>query len=206
MGRSILLVDPDGTDRLAVLQKLDARCVQVVGMASDPEEAMRLAVAMQPDIALVAASLPNGHAIRLVSRLATEHGIPSVLLAHRIDELPVAEAAASGVMGLLMSPLNLDSLLAILEVAVSRFRDILAVRKEGESLRRALENRETLERAKGLLMAAQALSEEEALARIRQKSMDTQRPMAEIARAIILAARLAGKIGGARLKSSRRPG
>jgi len=50
-----------------------------------------------------------------------------------------------------------------------------------------------IERAKGLLVEMERLSEQEAFARIRQKSMDTQRPMAEIARAIILAAEVRGR-------------
>ena len=51
-----------------------------------------------------------------------------------------------------------------------------------------------IERAKGLLMEMESISEQEAFARIRQKSMDTQRGMAEIARAIILAAEVGGRI------------
>ncbi len=193
MCRSILLVERDETDHLAVLQNLNGRWARVVGRATDANEAMRLAVTTEPDIALVATSLHSGDAIHLVSRLASEHGIPSVLLAHEAEEIPISQAGASGAMGLLVSPLNPGSLQAMLEMAVVRFRDILSLRREGESLRRALEDRKVVERAKGLLMEMEALSEQEAFARIRQKSMDTQRAMAEIARAVILAAEVGGR-------------
>jgi response regulator NasT len=70
----------------------------------------------------------------------------------------------------------------------------LALRREAEALRRLLESRKVIERAKGLLMETEGISEKEAFARLRQKSMDTQRPMAEIARAVILAAELSDRI------------
>ncbi len=69
----------------------------------------------------------------------------------------------------------------------------LAMRREAEGLRRTLEARKVIERAKGLLMEMEGIPEQEAFARIRQKSMDTQRPMEEIARAVILAAEISGR-------------
>ncbi len=165
----------------------------MAGHATDSNEAMRLAVTTEPDIALVAASSRDGDAIHLVSRLATELGIPCVLLSHAADERSISQAAASGVMGLLVRPVDPGSLQAMLEVAICRFRDLLSLRREAEVLRRALEDRKVVERAKGLLMQMEALSEQEAVVRIRQKSLDAQRSMAVIARAIILAAGLIGK-------------
>jgi response regulator NasT len=96
-------------------------------------------------------------------------------------------------MGILVKPVDPPTLRATLEVAVCRFQEILSLRREAETLRRTLEARKVIERAKGLLVEMERLSEQEAFARIRQKSMDTQRPMAEIARAIILAAEVRGR-------------
>jgi response regulator NasT len=83
---------------------------------------------------------------------------------------------------------------ATLEVAVCRFREFRALQQESEALRQNIEDRKVIERAKGLLVEAVRLSEKEAYARIRRKSMDTQRPMAEIARAIILSAYMSLKV------------
>ncbi|HWU38255.1 MAG TPA: ANTAR domain-containing protein [Candidatus Acidoferrum sp.] len=192
MIHSIMLVHPDDTNRPTIMQSLNTNGLRNVVEAADPDEAMRLAVTTEPDIALISTAL-EGDAIQLVGRLASEHGIPSVLLAQGNDELLISQAAASGAMGLLVSPLNTGSLQAVLEMAVIRFRDIRSLRREGDALRRALEDRKVIDRAKGLLMEMEGLSEQEAYARIRQKSMDTQRHMAEIARAIILATELRGK-------------
>ena len=103
----------------------------------------------------------------------------------------------AGVMGLLVEPVLPSTLRATVEVAVRRHQESLALRREVETLQRTLESRKLIERAKGLLMELDSIHEEEAFVRIRQKSMDTQRPMADIARAIILAAELTGRGRGA---------
>lgn len=96
-------------------------------------------------------------------------------------------------MGLLLRPVDLATLLAMTELAICRFQETLALRREAEALRRLLESRKVIERAKGLLMEMENIPEKEAFGRLRQKSMDTQRPMAEIARAVILAAEVSGR-------------
>jgi two-component system, response regulator PdtaR len=193
MTRFILLVDSDETYRSSVARSLDGRGARIAGEAANPNEAMRLAAIAEPDVALIATSLRNGDAIHLAGRLATELGIPSVLLASAADQPSIAQAAEAGVMGLLVRPANPITLHAMLELAFYRFRDILTLRREGQTLRRALEDRKVVERGKGLLMEMEGISEQEAFARIRQKSMDTQRSMGEIARAIILAAEVSGR-------------
>jgi len=154
---------------------------------------MRLAAMTRPDVAIVATYFQNGEDFHLVGRLATEHGIPSILLSHAGDRTVMTRATQSGVMGLLVRPVDPATLLAVTELAVCRFQETLALRREAEALRRMLESRKTIERAKGLLMEMEGIAEQEAFARLRQKSMDTQRPMAEIARAVILAAEVSGR-------------
>jgi response regulator NasT len=190
--RAILVVEPDEAHRAELREALAKNGSRVVGEAGDPDEAMRLAAMTVPDVALLAVDLGGGHGIPLAGRLATEHGIPAILLAPSAEPTAIAQAAQGGMMGFLVKPVNPATLHATLELAVCRFQDLMALRRESEALRRTLEARKVIERAKGLLMELKGLSEQEAFARIRQKSMDTQRPMAEIARAIILAAEVSG--------------
>lgn len=193
MERAILVVDPDADHRAVLRTTLAGNGSRVVGEANDSEEAMRQAAMTSPDVAIVAADLGQGDGIHLAGRLATEHGIPAVLLTPAADFAAIARAIQAGMMGILVKPVEPATLQATLEVAVCRFQEILALRREAEALRRSLEARKVIERAKGLLVEMERVSEQEAFARIRQKSMDTQRPMAEIARAIILAAEVRGR-------------
>jgi AmiR/NasT family two-component response regulator len=191
--RSILLVDPDQAHRTHIARSLDTTIARVTGEATDPDEAMRLAAVTRPDVAIVATYFQDGEGFRLAGRLATEHGIPSILLAHPGDLTIMPGVTESGVMGLLVRPVDSATLLAATELAFCRFQETLALRREAESLRRLLEARKVIERAKGLLMEMENIPEKEAFARLRQKSMDTQRPMTEIARAVILAAEVSGR-------------
>jgi response regulator NasT len=191
--RAILLVDPDASRRASLRETLAGDGSRVIGEAGDPEEAMRLAVATRPQVAVIVTVPGNGDGIHLASRLASEHGIPSVLLASRITASEIAGETHAGTMGVLADPVDPTTLNAMLEVAVCRFQEISALRREAEALRRILEERKVIERAKGLLMEKDSVSEQEAFARLRRKSMDTQRPMAEIARAVILAAEISGQ-------------
>ena len=164
-----------------------------MGEASEPDEAMRLAAITRPDVAVLATYFQSGDGLHLAGRLATEHGVPSVLLSCTADLTLVSRASEPGVMGLLVGPVDPATLHAVTELAVCRFQETLALRREVDELRRTLESRKTIERAKGLLMEMEGMAEQEAFARLRQKSMDMQRPMVEIARAIILVAEVSGR-------------
>lgn len=193
MTRSVLLIDGDPEHRTRIAQSLKASGVTQTAEAASPEEAMRIAAATAPHIALLTAALGNGDGVGLADRLSGEHGVPVVLLALQSEPAASMLAAQPGIMGLLVEPVAPDMIRLALEVAVCRHQEILALRKEAETLRRAIEARKVIEQAKGLLMELGRFSERDAYARIRQKSMDTQRPMVEIARAIILAAEVNGQ-------------
>jgi response regulator NasT len=195
MTRSVLLVDPDAQRQRRLTQSLQGTDFRIAAAASDPEEALRLAATASPDVALVVASLSNGAGMHLSDRLPKEHQVPVVILASLASEpSPLKVAGQAGVMGFLVEPVLPAALRATLEVAVCRFREFRALQQESEALRQNIEDRKVIERAKGLLVEAVRLSEKEAYARIRRKSMDTQRPMAEIARAIILSADMSLKV------------
>lgn len=71
-------------------------------------------------------------------------------------------------------------------VGAPGLREVEALRRENEELRRRLESRKLIERAKGLLIQKLGLSEPEAYRRIQKTAMDTRRPMAEVAQAVLL--------------------
>lgn len=192
MSRAILLVDPDIQHRARILRDLGGNDVRIVGEAANSEEAMRLAAFTGPDVVVVAEGPGLGDGVHLADRLAAEHGVPSVLLA-LAGKATTTPAPGGGVMGVLSEPVDPATLHAMLELAACRFRELLALRREAEALRKTLEDRKVIARAKGLLMEMEGVSEREAFARLRQTSMDTQRSMVEIARAVILAAGVNGR-------------
>jgi AmiR/NasT family two-component response regulator len=200
VARSVLIVVGDSSQRATLVRMLTETDDWNATSAGTPEEAMHLATTTTPAVALLTVPPDSDRAaLNLTDRLTTEFGIPVVLHASK-DSHSHAMAVHEGVMGILVDPITPAALRGTLEVAVHRCREMHALRRETESLRRTIEDRKTIERAKGLLMELTALSEREAYARIRQKSMDSQRPMVEIARAIILAYEMNGGIAAPLVK------
>ena len=90
----------------------------------------------------------------------------------------VARAVEAGVFGYLVKPFRETDLLPAIETARARHAELQAVRAESDSLRDALEARKLIERAKGLLMERDGLTEAEAFGRMRRAA---QRPAARCA-------------------------
>jgi response regulator NasT len=99
----------------------------------------------------------------------------------------VQRATQAGVIGYLVKPFRETQLGPAIEVTLARFREFAQLRKELGDVREALEARKLIERAKGVLIDRYGLTEVEAFRRIQKRSMDTRKPMREVAEAILLA-------------------
>src|SRR3989337_1008626 len=97
---------------------------------------------------------------------------PVVLLTATDDPETIRRAVEAGVMAYLTKPVRLEDLLPAVELAVSRFREFEVLRKENLDLKKTLEARKIIEKAKGILMETQKVSEKEAFTRISKESMD----------------------------------
>jgi len=107
-----------------------------------------------------------------------------MLTAYGQDEL-VSRAIEAGVFGYLVKPFREQDLLPAIHTARARHEELAALREEAESLSEALAARKVIERAKGLLMSKENLSEEEAFARLRKASQVSGRPLRVVAEAVL---------------------
>jgi response regulator NasT len=159
----------------------------VVGDVGDGQSAVNLARELKPDVVLMDIKMPNMDGIE-ASRILTEEQIaPVVLLTAYGQKDLVDQAKEAGVVGYLVKPFRESDLLPAIEVALSRFNEFKTVQQEVEDLQNALETRKLVERAKGILMDSQGMDESEAFRKIQKMSMNTRKPMKEVAEAIILA-------------------
>lgn len=184
----VVVVDDHASSRAAVAETVTAKGGQVVGNGSRAEDAPGLIERYRPDVSIFAVGLPDGDGIEAAGRVMGAGGCPVVLLTSHTDAGVTARAVEAGVLAFLAKPLRPEELAPALDLAVSRFREMAAVRKENETLRRSLETRKLVERAKGILMTRLGLSEPAAFRRIQKTAMDTRRPMAEVAQALLLTA------------------
>jgi AmiR/NasT family two-component response regulator len=129
--------------------------------------------------------MPRLDGIEAARRILDERPIPIVMLtAYGHDEL-VSRAVEAGVFGYLVKPFRESDLVPAISAARARHAELEALRAEAESLADALATRKVVERAKGLLMEREGLSEPDAFARLRRASQVSGRPMKVVAEALI---------------------
>ena len=181
----ILIAEDETIIRLDPRDLLERAGFEVCAEARDGAEAVELARAEQPDLAIMDVKMPRLDGIEAARRILDERPIPIVMLtAYGQDEL-VSRAVEAGVFGYLVKPFRESDLLPAIQTARARHEELAALRKEAESLSEALAARKVIERAKGLLMEKERLSEQEAFARLRKASQVSGRPLKVVAEAVV---------------------
>jgi len=181
----ILVAEDETIIRLDLRSVLESAGFEVCAEARDGEEAVRLAASERPDLAVLDVKMPGLDGIEAARRILAERSIPIVMLtAYGQDEL-VSRAVEAGVFGYLVKPFRETDLLPAIQAAQARHAELEALREEAESLAEALATRKVVERAKGLLMERDGLSEAAAFARLRSASQISGRPMGVVAEALI---------------------
>ena len=181
----ILIAEDETIIRLDLRQLLEGAGFDVCAEARDGEEAVALARSAEPDLAVLDVKMPRLDGIEAARRILDARPIPIVMLtAYGQDEL-VARAVEAGVFGYLVKPFRESDVLPAIQTARARHEELSALREEAESLAEALAARKVIERAKGLLMTKEGLSEEEAFARLRKASQVSGRPLRVIAEAVV---------------------
>jgi two-component system, response regulator PdtaR len=187
----VVIVDDHGPSRAAVAEAVTAQGGQVQGNGSRVEDVAHLVDKHRPDAVIMAVGLPDGDGVEAARQVMASGACPVVLLTSHTDTEVSERAIAAGVLAFLVKPLRPEELGPALDVAVSRFRELSAMRLENETLKRMLETRKLVERAKGILMKRLGLSEPDAFRRIQKTAMDTRKPMSEVAQALLLTEEMA---------------
>jgi two-component system, response regulator PdtaR len=181
----ILIAEDETIIRLDLRDLLERSGFEVCAEAKDGQDAVELARREQPDLAILDVKMPRLDGIEAARQILDERPIPIVMLtAYGQDEL-VARAVEAGVFGYLVKPFREQDLLPAIHTARARHDELAALREEADSLTEALAARKTIERAKGLLMEKEGLSERDAFARLRKASQVSGRPLKIVAEAVV---------------------
>jgi two-component system, response regulator PdtaR len=183
----ILVADDESIRLLSLRKQLAALGHIVVAEASTGDEAVALAASTRPDLAILDIKMPVVDGIEAAERITQARPIPIILLTAYDEAQLVERAAQANISAYLMKPVSEEDLLPAITLALARFRQFQALRQEVADLREALEARKTIERAKGILMRRLNLSEEEAFRRLQKQSQDSNRRLAQVAEAIVVA-------------------
>jgi two-component system, response regulator PdtaR len=183
----LIIADDESLVRTDLREALTELGYLVVGEVGDGQSAVNMARELEPDVVVMDIKMPGLDGIDAARILTQEKIAPVVLLTAYSQSDLIERATEAGVVGYLVKPFRETDLPPAIELAKARFGEFRALEAEVDNLAEALETRKKVERAKGILMDKQNLSESEAFRRIQKMSMNTRRPMKEVAEAIILA-------------------
>lgn len=185
----VIIADDESIIRMDLREMLTNLGYLVVGEIGDGRSAVNLARELRPDVVIMDIKFEGEEFDGIdAARILTQERIaPVVLLTAYSQRDLVVRAREAGVVGYLVKPFREADLAPAIEVALARFGEFRAMEKQVGDLQEALETRKFVDRAKGILMDTQGLTEAEAFRRIQKMSMNTRKAMKEVAEAIILA-------------------
>jgi AmiR/NasT family two-component response regulator len=183
----VIIADDESLVRVDLREALSELGYLVVGDVGDGQSAVNMARELDPDVVVMDIKMPGMDGIE-ASRILTQEKIaPVVLLTAYSQKDLIERAKEAGVVGYLVKPFRETDLAPAIELALARFAEFRALQEEVGNLTEALETRKKVEKAKGILMDKQGMTEAEAFRKIQKMSMNTRKPMKEVAEAIILA-------------------
>ncbi|WP_374967416.1 ANTAR domain-containing response regulator [Lysinibacillus sp. RS5] len=185
MTRKVMIVEDESLIALDLKLMLEDNGYEVVAQANNGETAIELAFTHKPQLILMDIKMPKLDGLKASKIIEQQVGIPVLFISAYSEKELLLYMKQDNILGYVMKPFSEKNVLPALEVAfhqIDKFN-----RLNGDLLHKQteLEKRKIIERAKGLLMQSENLSEDEAYKKIRSESMQTQQEMVLIARRII---------------------
>ena len=187
---SIIVVEKDRDRALLIVDSLRAAGDHDIHVIADETGLARKIAERNPDIVLIDVTSPSRDMLEELTLASGPMDRPVALFVDQTDQGLTKAAIEAGVSAYVVDGLRADRLNPILDAAIARFHMFQRMRTELAATKRALEERKVIDRAKGILMKAKRLTEEEAYALLRKAAMDQGRKVADVAEALVTAAGL----------------
>ncbi|MFT4763986.1 MAG: response regulator NasT [Oleispira sp.] len=181
----VMLVD-DTPTRSAILEQalLDQGLIVVCRLES-AQGLIKNVEVHQPDIIIMDLESPDRDTLENMTVLNQHNPKPVIMFSEEGDSQVISQAIQAGVSAYIVDGLNPHRVKPILDVAIARFREYQALRKELKQTRDQLADRKIIDKAKGLLMKTKGLDEEQAYHAMRKMAMDQSKPLVDIAQNIL---------------------
>ena len=183
--RRVLIAEDEALIRLDLAEMLAEAGYDVVGQASNGEQAVELARELRPDLVIMDVKMPRLDGIAAASSIAAERIAPVVMLTAFSQRELVERARDAGAMAYLVKPFQRGDLVPAIEMAVSRYSEITVLEREVSDLQESLATRKSVDRAKGVLQEKLALSEPDAFRWIQKTAMDLRLSMKQVADGVV---------------------
>ncbi len=160
---------------------------EVVGVAATGRELVEKCRQFTPDLVITDVKMPDMDGIDAAGEIYRELAVPVILVSAHHDGDLIARAEADHVMAYLVKPIKQAHLEPAIAIAMRRFGEFQALRKDTADLRQALADRKVIEQAKGILMSTARLDEQSAFRRLQKLASEKNRKLIDIAHMIITA-------------------
>lgn len=181
----IVVAEDEALIRLDLAEMLGESGYDVVGQASDGEQAVALTRKHRPDLVIMDVKMPVLDGISAAEEIGKDHIAPVIMLTAFSQRELVERARDAGVMAYIVKPFTQADLAPAIDIARSRWTELKALESEIADLGERLETRKAVDRAKGILMQQLKLSEAEAFRWIQKTAMDRRLGMREVAEAVV---------------------
>jgi len=183
--RRVLIADDDPLMRMDLAEMLTEEGFEVVGQVGDGERAVELARTLRPDLVILDVKMPGKDGIQAAAEIADEQIAPVIILTAYSDRDLVQRAIDAGAMTYLAKPFSTATLLPAIELTAARYAEAATSRAELAAATQRLQTRTVIDRAKGLLMTHEGMTEPQALRWLKRTATNRRTSMDAVARDVI---------------------
>lgn len=187
---TIIVVEPDRQRALQIVDALSAAGGHQVHVLGDGAGLARRVAEIRPDLVLIDIASPSRDMLEELALASGPTERPVAIFVDQSDSGLTRAAIEAGISAYVVDGLRPERIRPVLDAAIARFHLFSRMRSELAATRAALEERKVIDRAKGFIMRAKGLSEDEAYALMRKAAMDQGKRLSEVAGAIVTAAEL----------------
>jgi response regulator NasT len=187
---SIVIVEKDRERAMQIVDSLCETGDHQIHVVSEQTGLARAISDKHPDVVLVDVSSPSRDMLEELTLASGPLERPVAIFVDKSDDNLTKAAIEAGVSAYVVDGMHPDRIKPVLDAAIARFHMFQRMRTELSATKKALEERKILDRAKGVLMKARGLSEDEAYALLRKTAMDQGRKVVDVAEALVTASAL----------------
>ncbi len=187
---TIVIVEHDKDRAIAIVDSLRETGDHDIHVLAEVSGLARSVMRLMPDIVLIDVANPSRDSIEQLALASGPLERPVALFVDRSDAQMTKTAIEAGVSAYVVDGLQNDRIKPVMDAAIARFQMFQRMRTELETTKRALEDRKTIERAKGVLTKHRGISEDEAYTLLRKTAMDQGKRVVDVARALVTASEL----------------
>ncbi|MFS0576018.1 response regulator [Sporosarcina sp. 179-K 3D1 HS] len=185
MRKRILIAEDESLIRMDIRMMLEDAGYEVVAEAGDGDRAIELAFQHKPDLILMDIKMPKINGLQASQIIGKQLDLPILIITAYSQKEFIEKAQLDNVVGYLVKPIAEANLIPAIEIAMHQADKAKRLNKEIQTAKQEVEKRKLIERAKGILMEAEQLTESAAFKKMRDTSMSRQMTMESLANEII---------------------